>query len=235
MCVLALGWNAHPRWRLVVAANRDEMHDRPSAPLASWDKRDVIAGRDLKAGGTWLGVSSSGRFAAVTNLRGFGPPDPALRSRGALVTDWLGDSPAAEAVADYNPCHAVLISPTEALLDSNRPALVRRPLPPGVHAISNGPLAPPWRKSVRLGESVRTWLNSTSRSAEPLFDALRDRDPPSSSELDPAAIFLCNSVYGTRCSTVTLVDDTGAGWIGERRFDRTGTVCGETSIAFRWP
>ena len=90
MCILALAWLAHPRWRLVVAGNRDELHARPAAPLARWGKPDhLIAGRDLEAGGTWLGVSEQGCFAVLTNLRGYGPPQPGRASRGALVTDLL--------------------------------------------------------------------------------------------------------------------------------------------------
>src|SRR5690606_14493504 len=76
MCVLAFAWQAHPRWPLVVAGNRDELHDRPTAPLARWEEADhLIAGRDLQSDGTWLGVSERGRFAVVTNLRGFGAPE----------------------------------------------------------------------------------------------------------------------------------------------------------------
>src|ERR1700754_2725628 len=90
MCILAFAWQAHPRWHLVLAGNRDERHDRPAAPLARWEApADLIAGRDLKSGGTWLGVSEKGRLAVVTNLRGHGGPDPAKVSRGALVADLL--------------------------------------------------------------------------------------------------------------------------------------------------
>src|SRR5688572_15171238 len=89
MCVLALAWKASPRWRLIVAGNRDERHARPAAPLARReDAQHVLAGRDLQSGGSWLGVSDEGRFAVVTNVRG-GSTDPAPRSRGALVADFL--------------------------------------------------------------------------------------------------------------------------------------------------
>lgn len=77
MCVLALAWKAHPQWRLVVAGNRDERHDRPAAGLRRWDEAaGVLAGQDLQSGGTWLGVSDQARFAVVTNLRGYGAPNP---------------------------------------------------------------------------------------------------------------------------------------------------------------
>ena len=94
MCVAAIAWRADPRWLLVAIGNRDEFHARPTAPLARWPDGRVIAGRDLEAGGTWLGVSQ-GRFGLVTNLRTPGYPKPELASRGALVTDWLrGQAPA---------------------------------------------------------------------------------------------------------------------------------------------
>ena len=86
MCVAAIAWHAHPRWRLVAIGNRDEYHARPAAPLALWDDGSgIIAGRDLVGGGAWLGVSEAGRFVLITNRRGFGDPDPARRSRGELV------------------------------------------------------------------------------------------------------------------------------------------------------
>src|SRR3546814_7425922 len=88
MCVLAFAWRAHPHWPLIAAGNRDELHARPAQPLARWDRPDhLLAGRDLQSGGTWLGVSEQGRFAVVTNLRGYGAPEPGRASRGALVTD----------------------------------------------------------------------------------------------------------------------------------------------------
>ena len=88
MCVLAFAWRAHPRWRLVAAGNRDELHTRPTTELAHWEAPDdFLAGRDLQSGGTWLGVSEEGRFAVVTNVRGYGLAQPGRPSRGALVAD----------------------------------------------------------------------------------------------------------------------------------------------------
>src|SRR5438093_10047665 len=120
MCILALAWQAHPRWHLVVAGNRDELHARPSAPLARWDQPEhVIAGRDLKSGGTWLGVSEQGRMAVVTNLRGYGNPEPDRASRGALVTDVLsGDGryadPSGAKLSDFNPFNLILVDRAQA-------------------------------------------------------------------------------------------------------------------------
>ncbi|RZJ88461.1 MAG: hypothetical protein EON88_21285, partial [Brevundimonas sp.] len=107
MCVLALAWQAHPGWRLVLAANRDERHDRASAPLARWtDAPTVLGGRDLVSGGTWLGVSNEGRLAVVTNLHTGAPPDPQAPSRGQLLKDLLTGTdpalaPSSEALATF--------------------------------------------------------------------------------------------------------------------------------------
>src|SRR5690606_4763458 len=115
MCVLAFAWCPHPRWRLVMAGNRDELHARPAQPLERWERPDhLLAGRDLQSGGTWLGVSEQegGRFAVVTNLRGHGPSEPGRASRGALVTGLLtgegryADPPDA-ALSDFNPFNLI--------------------------------------------------------------------------------------------------------------------------------
>src|SRR4249920_3418214 len=96
MCLLVFAWNIHPRYRLIFAGNRDEFHDRPAAPMAWWpDAPQVLAGRDLQAGGTWLGLSARAAFGVVTNYRELQRPTPGMPSRGALITDYLNGSAAA--------------------------------------------------------------------------------------------------------------------------------------------
>src|SRR4029079_6710897 len=153
MCVLAFAWRAHPRWQLVVAGNRDELHARPTLPLARWDEPDhVLAGRDLQSGGSWLGVSEEGRFAVVTNLRGFGLPVPGRVSRGALVSDFLSgsgryvDSELAE-LSDFNPFNLIVADRKRACFLSNRPEKIRSTLAPGIYGLSNGALDEPWPKT----------------------------------------------------------------------------------------
>lgn len=99
MCLVVLAWNAHPRYRLIVAANRDEFHNRPAAALAPWREPPLLAGRDLEAGGTWLGVDRGRRFGVVTNYREMMRRPADAPSRGALITDWLsrGRTPRASA------------------------------------------------------------------------------------------------------------------------------------------
>lgn len=240
MCILALAWQAHPRWQLVVAANRDEYHNRAAAPMARWPNSDVIAGRDLQAGGAWLGVSEKGRFAAVTNLRGFGTLDPAPASRGSLVADLVAGKgtyadPGLNSLTLFNPFNAIAISLEGALHLSNRPYSIRQPLSPGLHGMSNGPLDPPWQKTARLTGQIEQWLGDSAATAENLLTALRDPARPEGKLDDTSAIFVKDAVYGTRCSTVVTVDHAGAGSIVERRYDPTGQPIGDVTIPFRWP
>ncbi len=239
MCVAALAWAAHPRWRLVVAANRDEFHARPTAPLARWDN-GVIAGRDLEAGGTWLGVNDAGRFALVTNFRLPGYPKPGLASRGGLVVDWLLGQLDPDA-AKLNPFHLLRVGPEGAGHVSNQPVPTLRALEPGLHGVSNGHFDQPWLKTQRLTGAVTEWLATDSDDPAGLFAALADETPlPSEADSEgPEApfspVFIRNAVYGTRCSTVVLIDAAGQGTIIERRFGLDGEPSGETILGFDWP
>src|SRR6478735_2884333 len=124
MCIVAVAYRAHSSWPLIVAANRDELHGRPSDALAKWDTDPVvIAGRDVLAGGTWLGVTGNGRLAAVSNLRSNGRHPPTGLSRGKLVLDFLvrGVLPSAEMAAAFNPFNLIAIDAEVAEFASNRP------------------------------------------------------------------------------------------------------------------
>jgi uncharacterized protein with NRDE domain len=162
MCVLAFAWKAHPRWHLVMAGNRDELHDRPAAALARWaTPAGLIAGRDLQSGGTWAGVSEQGRFAVVTNLRGYGGPAPDRASRGALVTGLLASQgsyadPDTLSVADFNPFNLIIADHQRAIFLSNRPEPIRSELPHGLYGLSNGALDEPWPKTLRTRSSCST-------------------------------------------------------------------------------
>lgn len=252
MCVLAFAWRADPRWPLVMAGNRDELHDRPASPLARWDEPDhLIAGRDLLSGGTWLGVSEQGRFAVVTNLRGFGPPAADRESRGALVTGLLagegphGDPETAD-LSVFNPFNLILADGERARFLSNRPDEVRGGLAPGIYGLSNGGLDDPWPKTMRLKARLLAWLGRDGARPEVLLQDLGDdrlpevgvhQAPPSEVPQEPALspIFIRHPVYGTRCSTVVAIDEKGRGRVIERRFDAAGAATGETAIGFSWP
>jgi uncharacterized protein with NRDE domain len=247
MCVLAAAWNTHPRWRLVLAGNRDEYHARPAAPLARWDDApDLIAGRDLQSGGTWLGVSERGRCVVVTNLRGFGQAEAGRPSRGALVTDLLGGGdPESIAIDAYNPVNLIAFGSDRAHFLSNRPKPVHSALAPGLYGLSNGRLDEPWPKTMRLKSVLLDWLTGPAADPALLFAGLREETLPAIG-LDPAApsdvpsepnhspIFILDPVYGTRCSSVVAIDRDGRGLFLERRFLADGTMAGESRQPFVW-
>jgi uncharacterized protein with NRDE domain len=251
MCVAAFAWNAHPRWLLVAIGNRDEFHERPAAPLAAWEEGGILAGRDLRSGGTWLGVATAGRFALVTNLRGHGDPDPARASRGSLVTDLLAGSgryadPDTAPLDAFNPFNLILADNTEARFLTNRPQPVRTHLAHGIYGLSNGTLDEPWPKTLALKAGLLDWLVSDAREDfSPLFAALRSErlepvglHPGQASDVPLEAPetppFIRDAVYGTRCGTVVAIDREGRGQIVERRFSQTGDAMGETALRFHW-
>lgn len=235
VCLIVLALGVDRRWPLVVAANRDEFIDRPSAPLAPWADGRVVAGRDLVAGGAWLGVTRDGRFAALTNFR-----DPAARrvgsrSRGELVADFLtGHAPAADYArsaiaarrnyADFN----LLVGDRSGLWYASSALAEVRPVEPGLHALSNHLLDSPWPKARRalgglsaaLGQvdPVPALLATLGDGGHPDPATLPDTGvgPERERMLGPVRIEAPG--YGTRSSTVLLSGPSGTR-ILERRFD----------------
>ncbi|HZG41816.1 MAG TPA: NRDE family protein, partial [Longimicrobium sp.] len=184
MCLIVLAVDRHPRHRLVAAANRDEFYARPTAPAAWWsDAPDVLAGRDLREGGTWMGVTRDGRFAAITNYREMTPPRTAP-SRGALVADFLrGAMEAGEYAEDvaargaaYNGFNLLAGDGEGVFYVSNRAEGVRR-LEPGVYGLSNALLDTPWPKVLRARAAMRSALSSTGADGweSGLWEMLGDR------------------------------------------------------------
>jgi uncharacterized protein with NRDE domain len=162
MCLALIAFAAHPRYRLVVAANRDEFHARPTAAAAWWDE-GILAGRDLKAGGTWLGVDRRGRFALITNVRDPARHDPGAPSRGALVPRLLASSALAVSLpalvrdaAGYNGFNLIAGGGTSLYWGSNR-AAAPAALDPGIYGVSNHLLDTPWPKVERTKEAFRRW------------------------------------------------------------------------------
>ena len=251
MCIMVMAWDTHPRWRLILIGNRDEYHARPAAPLARWaDRPGLIAGRDLKSGGTWLGIAEAGRAAIVTNLRGYGGPQADKASRGALVTDLLaGDGAYADveraALDDFNPFNLILVDRNGAHFLTNRPQPLRTALTPGLYGLSNGTLDAPWPKTLALKAALLAWLTDGAKEPTRLFDVLRQERLPHAGiapatpsdapdEATASPIFIRNRVYGTRCSTVVAIDRDGQGRIMERRFDSDGGSIGDTEEIFGW-
>lgn len=253
MCLLVLAWMKHPRYRLVAAANRDEFHDRPSAPLAWWsDEARVLAGRDLRAGGTWMGVARSGRFGVITNFRDLeSPPGPEAPSRGGLVPHYLvGDDAPGPYLARLNGSAArfagfnLLVGDAHELRYlSNRDEGGPRALPAGVYGLSNHRLDTPWPKLVRSRERLVGALEAREPTLDDLFAILADREAlddetrpdtglPPEWERALSSPFVLHERYGTRCSTVLLTGHDGHTVVCERRFDAGGRLTGATRFEF---
>ncbi len=253
MCLILLAWRSHPDYPLVFAGNRDERYGRPTAAADFWkDDPEIYGGRDLELGGTWLGLRRSGRFAAITNYRDGPAKKPAPRSRGELTANFLRgqDGPAAymNRVATADGClyggYTLLAGDRERLYGlSNRGGGVEE-LPPGVHGLSNHLLNTPWPKIVRGKRRVEALLGASEAELQAgLFEALADRNPATEAELPETGVgsarerelspaFIAADHYGTRASTVLLIDRDGAVVFAERRFGPRGEPLGETEKRF---
>jgi uncharacterized protein with NRDE domain len=238
MCLIAIAWRASSRFPLIVAANRDEAHSRPTAAAHWWpDAPRVLAGRDRSAGGTWLGIDRSGRFAAVTNLR-----ESTLRagawSRGALVADFLcgGDSAqryATRVAADassYGPFNLLVADGASLWFVGSRAA--PRELGDGVHAVSNVEPSVDWPKVAMARDRVAAVLESPS-PRDALFALLAERSPARDGyDERQVSPFQLDAVWGTRSSTVVLADAAGRTAFVERSFDPAGVCTGEVREVF---
>lgn len=259
MCLIALAWRQHPRYPLAIAANRDEAHARPTA-AAGLDPDDpaVYGGRDLVQGGGWLQVSTSGRLAAVTNVRNGLQTGVAPRSRGWLVRDFVRGTAAAPAFAagiderpdEFGPFNLLAFDGVRLAFASNRPTASNILVAPGLHAMSNGAFNAAWPKSRLATRALASWLESglskrdplsDPESLEPLFAALADTALAPDDTLPDTGIglelerrlsppFVSSDHYGTRCSTLVLAGEDGFVF-AERRFGPRAVVLG-TSLAF---
>ena len=251
MCLLVLAWQAHPHYRLILAANRDEFHARAAAPLAKWQDEQILAGRDLAAGGTWLGIDRQRRVGVVTNFRELPASPSAGPSRGRLILDYFREDHSAgdflaklkPTASDYAGFNILLSDASELCYASNRASGFARRLEPGIYGLSNRLLDTPWPKLTRVRASFEATL---AQAAEPdareLLAMLDDRTPSAASDdaypanLAPewrralSAPFVLHPVYGTRCSTVVLLRSSGAVQMVERRFDAAGDCSGETKL-----
>lgn len=250
MCLLVVAFRAHPRYRLVVAANRDEFHERPAAPLARWGTPEILAGRDLRAGGTWLAVDRGRRFGVVTNFRDMQAPVPGSPSRGALIPEFLAQSGSASAflealapaAATYSGFNLLLADADGLYYASNRATPFQHTLAPGLYGLSNHLLDTPWPKLTRVRTEFAAWIASPAGSAQQLLAMLADRAPAALAPdmqlngLTPewqralSAPFVLHPIFGTRSSTVVLVNATGELGVWERRFDARGEPSGESHV-----
>jgi uncharacterized protein with NRDE domain len=249
MCLIALAWRVHPAYPLIVAANRDEFHERPTDSLAWWsDRPDIAGGRDRQAGGTWLAVSRTGRFATVTNYRENLQVQRGEYSRGKLVSDFVGgDTPSLEYVTAIDGKRyagfSLLTASPEALAYVSNRGDVPRLLQPGLYGLSNASLDAPWCKILRSKKRLHTLLETDAVTVPSLFELLADREPAENTDMPDASLprdkaravsapFIVTPEFGTRCSTVMLLGKSGTVVLHERRFDAAGRMNGESALDF---
>ncbi|WP_459614491.1 NRDE family protein [Bordetella sp. 2513F-2] len=255
MCLAVLALHRVPGIPVLIAANRDEFHARPAAPAAAWPGSPVLyAGRDLQAGGTWMGVTDTGRFAVVTNFRDPAHVLPGAPSRGALVERYLrGTATPAEYLAAlhaegarYNGFNLIVGNGGTAWYASNRGAAPRE-LPAGIYALSNHLLDTPWPKLARTKAAFARLIDGAGRQPDlaGLYAALADSRPADDAELPDTGVglarerllsspFIVSPDYGTRASTLLALHADGKGELHERRFDPAGRPIGDTELQFRW-
>jgi uncharacterized protein with NRDE domain len=242
MCLLVFAWKAHPDLPLVFAGNRDELHARPAAAAGFWDDApQILAGRDLQAGGTWLGVTAGGRFSVVTNYRDGLNPVSGRHSRGELVSEFLRSKMTAQeyclqvqARGDEYAGFSLLTGDRDTLWYVSNRGADAQAVAPGVHGLSNHLLDTPWPKVTRSAARLQLLLETNHPGSDALLRLLSDRTPAETDELPDTGIgmelerkisapFVTDPRYGTRCSTAILLGDAGLDFT-ERRFTPAGTT-----------
>ncbi|NVO06094.1 MAG: NRDE family protein [Rhodoferax sp.] len=228
MCLIAWNWQPHSATPLLLVANRDEFYARPSSPLHWWPNQSVLAGRDLQAGGSWLGLSRNGRMAALTNYRQPVADKAAKPSRGTLVADFLlGDMDASSYLADlaprtdrYNPFNLLVFDGQQLMgLESRHQRVFA--VAPGLGAVSNADFGTPWPKLVRLQAGLQKQCDARQTQVSDLLPLLQDRRTTTDAELPQtgvpletermlSAVFVASAHYGPRASSVLAVHQQGA-------------------------
>lgn len=238
MCLIFVALDVHPAYPLIIAANRDEFYDRPALPASFWPEAPgLLAGRDVRAGGTWIGITLSGRIAALTNYRDPVPSQPDAPSRGRLVLNFLlgSDTPthyleqlSARSEA-YNGFNILVGSGNNMWFFSNRENRIEK-LSPGIHGLSNRLLDTPWPKVEKGKQRLATLLAAPAITTDSLLELLSDRSPAPDADLPDTGvglewerilspIFISSPDYGTRSSTVILLGRDGRVSFTERSFD----------------
>jgi uncharacterized protein with NRDE domain len=240
MCLILFAYRSHPDCRLILAANRDEFYDRPTLPAVFWDDApDLLAGRDLKAGGTWMGITKKGRFAAITNYRDPTTTIANAPSRGDLVKNFLiGKSRPRDYLESlqkngqgYNGFNLIIGDSNDLFYYSNREGNVHH-IERGVHGLSNHLLNTPWPKVTQGTTRLHSLISQKHGfSQEDIFRILGDQSFPSNEDLPDTGVglewervlspmFITSDIYGTRCASILLWKYSGEVTFLERTFDR---------------
>ena len=246
MCLILFLYNKHPGYRLILAANRDEFYDRPTTPMAFWDDApDVLAGRDLKGSGTWLGITKNGRIAAITNFR---EPDrfkPDAPSRGLLISNYLTGTETPKIYLKhikptghrYNGFNLILGDESGLYYYSNKADKIKE-LKPGLYGLSNHLLDTPWPKVENGKAGLKKLLTGKNQiDTEDIFSLLADRAFAPDDRLPDTGIgvkwerilspmFITSDTYGTRSSSIILIDKNRKASFTERSFtpEKLGSI-----------
>ena len=252
MCLLAWNWQPDSDVPLLLIGNRDEFYVRPTRELHWWSNTlkgtDILAGRDMQAGGTWLGVSRSGRIAALTNFRSGKPQRLNAPSRGELVTGFLSGQLDAveylnqllERASEYNPFNLLVFDEQHLLgLESRHARIIK--FKPGIGAVSNAYFQTPWPKLSRLQAQLLRYTEHQVTDSQTLLNLLKDTTQASDEVLPDtgiavslekalSSIFIRTSGYGTRCSSVIETRHHQITF-SESRFDAQGPT-GQSQVSF---
>jgi uncharacterized protein with NRDE domain len=251
MCLILVVWRRHPQYPCLIAANRDEFHSR-AAEAAHWwhDRPQILAGRDLVAGGTWLGITRTGRFAALTNYRSPQHRRTDVPSRGSLVTDALESQGTAlddlgglQRVGPRYNGFNLIFSDGQSLAVHESVPQVGRVLAPGIYGLSNHVLDTPWPKVERAKARLHVLLDQNIDPSS-VLELLRDDRPARDEDLPGTGIslewerllssaFIRGSDYGTRCSTIIRIDQGGKVYFDEWTWDVSGSESGRASFQFQ--
>ena len=245
MCLAILAIDVKTDWPLIVVANRDEYHDRAAAPLKPWHQHpNVLAGQDLQAGGTWLGITNSGRFSLLTNYRDPRQRRPQAPSRGRLVEDFLKTHLSAAAYLQtieptaktYNGFNLIVADGANLHYSGNQAKPFKQSLTAGVYGLSNALLDTPWPKTHRTREAVAALLAEPfAPDAEQLTALMRDRTAVPDDALPDTGMglvrerllatpFIVSPEYGTRCTTVVMRHRNGNQWAQEATYNALGEM-----------
>ncbi|WP_088009491.1 NRDE family protein [Indiicoccus explosivorum] len=251
MCLINFQFHNHPAYKLVVAANRDEFYGRPTAAAHFWeDAPHILAGRDLKEKGTWMGITKAGRFAALTNFRDPERETDGKRTRGEIVRNFLDSDMPADAFMRsldpdaYNGFNLIAGTPDALFYFNNIEGGVQE-ISPGIHGISNRFLDTPWPKVVKGKAGLAEALKGGTVDPEELFALMQRAEPAADAALPDTGVgrdlerrlsplFIKMEEYGTRSSTVLTVNKTGDAEFIERTYD-AGVFMDEKRFSFRLP
>ncbi len=252
MCLIVFALNEHPEYPLILAANRDEFYKRPALYAHRWkDLPGVLAGRDQTAGGTWLGITSNGRFAAITNFRGPEHLQTDVASRGMLTVDFLteGDSPQEyiEKLKNkdkpYNGYNLLISETPGTMVHYSNITSDTSVMQSGFHGLSNHLPDTPWPKVKKGTGALKDIIKSRIVDTGKILNIMRDRQPAPYDELPDTGIdrelerqlspiFINIPGYGTRCTTILLIDKSGRVTFEEYSYDGKGAEINQSSFTF---